>query len=72
MQGIVDAGVTWQSEAVFQQQMVILLSISRFLPLTTAPRSMLGAKVKHAPHPRAAAAWLTFIRSPKSIATLRR
>ena len=44
MQGIVDAGVTWQHLAI--------------PPADNSTEIYVGAKVKHAPHPRAAAAWL--------------
>ena len=73
MQGLVDAGVTWQSEAMFQEQAGITrspMSIFRHRQNTTAIYA--GAMVKGAAHPEAAKAWLAFIRSPQSLAIFER
>jgi hypothetical protein len=40
MQGIVDAGVTWQSEAVFQEQVGNPIERVEIQTLTTAPEYM--------------------------------
>jgi len=71
MQGIVDAGVTWQSEAVFQQQVGNPIEHVDIPAADNTTGVYAGAKVKRAPHPQAAAAWLKFIRSAKSISIFR-
>ncbi len=68
MQHLVAAGVTWKSEAIFQE--MIGNPISRIdIPAelnTTAQYS--AAMVAGAPHPAAAQAWLQFIRSDQAFA----
>ena len=71
MQGIVDAGVTWQSEAVFQEQVGNPIERVDIPAADNTTGVYAGAKVKRAPHPQAAAAWLKFIRSAKSISIFR-
>jgi ABC-type molybdate transport system substrate-binding protein len=72
MQGIVDAGVTWQSEAIFQEQIGHPIEHVDIPAGDNMTGVYAGAKVKRAPHPQAAAVWLKFIRSPKAIAIFRR
>jgi ABC-type molybdate transport system substrate-binding protein len=72
MQGIVDAGVTWQSEAIFQEQIGHPIEHVDIPPGDNTTGVYAGAKVKRAPHPQAAASWLKFIRSPKAIAIFQR
>ncbi len=64
MQGLVVAGVTWKSEAIFQKQIGHPIS---YVPIpsrynTTAIYA--GAVVRNAQHPKAAMEWLQFLRSP--------
>jgi molybdate transport system substrate-binding protein len=72
MQGIVDAGVTWQSEAIFQEQAGHAIAQ---VPVPSADNSTAiyaGAEVKGATHSAAAKAWLAFIRSPSALAIFER
>jgi ABC-type molybdate transport system substrate-binding protein len=72
MQGIVDAGVTWNSEAVFQEQIGHPIESVDLPPAENTTGIYAGAMVKHAPHPQAAKAWLGFIRSPEALAIFAR
>ena len=63
MQGLVAAGVTWKSEAIFQEKIGHPIS---YVPIpakynTTAIYA--GAVVRQARHPRAAMEWLKFLQS---------
>jgi ABC-type molybdate transport system substrate-binding protein len=67
MQGLVQAGVTWKSEAVFQEQVghpigYLLIPADEN---TTAVYS--AAMVKGSAHPRAAQQWLEFLRSATAL-----
>jgi molybdate transport system substrate-binding protein len=67
MQGCADAGVTWQSEAAFQEQAgnpIEQVAIPDDLNVTA---TYAGAEVKGASHPQAAKAWLEFIRSHEAL-----
>jgi len=68
MQGKAQAGVTWQSEAVFQEQAGHPISHVDIPAADNATAIYAGAVVKHAPHPQAAQQWLDFIRSPEGLA----
>ncbi len=68
MQGIVDAGVTWQSEAVFQEQAGHPIEQVDIPPAENTTATYAGAVVKGAAHPDAARAWLDFTRSPEALA----
>ncbi|NNM86502.1 MAG: extracellular solute-binding protein [Phycisphaerales bacterium] len=64
MQGLVDAGITWKSEAIFQEQAGHPIS---YVPIpeslnTTAVYA--AAVVKGAAHRRTAGLWLEFLTSP--------
>ncbi|WP_104519042.1 molybdate ABC transporter substrate-binding protein, partial [Rhodopila globiformis] len=72
MQGIVDAGVTWQSEAIFQEQAGHPISHIVIPAAQNATAIYAGAVVKGAPHPDAARLWLDFIRSPQALAIFAR
>ncbi|MHB8743932.1 MAG: substrate-binding domain-containing protein, partial [Sulfuricaulis sp.] len=68
MQGLVDAGVTWKSEAIFQEQVGHPIS---YVPIpadqnTTAIYA--AAVVKGASHPQAGKLWVAFLRSPTALA----
>jgi molybdate transport system substrate-binding protein len=67
MQGRVDAGVTWQSEAEFQEQAGHPISHVVIPAADNATAIYAGAAVKDAPHPDAARTWLDFIRSPEAL-----
>lgn len=72
MQGVAQAGVTWQSEAIFQEQAghpITHVAIPREQNSTAI---YAGAMVKDAPHPEAARIWLDFIRSPAALAIFAR
>ncbi|MEO7114871.1 MAG: substrate-binding domain-containing protein [Caldimonas sp.] len=72
MQGKVDAGVTWQSEVVFQQQSGHPIEAVTIADDQNTTAVYAGAAVKGSAHPQAAADWLTFIRSPDSLAIFSR
>ncbi|MDR3535458.1 MAG: substrate-binding domain-containing protein [Acetobacteraceae bacterium] len=67
MQGVVDAGITWQSEAMFQEQAGHPIEHVAIPDGDNATAIYAGAEVKGAPHPVAAKAWLDFIRSPDAL-----
>ena len=67
MQGLADAGVTWQSEAVFQEQAGHPIANVAIPHADNATAIYAGAAVKGAAHPAAAKAWLDFIRSPAAL-----
>jgi molybdate transport system substrate-binding protein len=72
MQQRAQAGVTWQSEAIFQEQVgnpISHIDIP-FAQNTTAIYA--GAEVKGAPHPDAARLWLSFIHSPTALSIFER
>ncbi len=67
MQGCVDAGVTWQSEALFEQQVGNPIEQVAIPAAQNVTAIYAGAQVKGAPHPKAAKAWLEFIHSPAAL-----
>lgn len=67
MQGVADAGVTWQSEAMFQEQAGHAIEHVAIPDRDNATAIYAGAQVKGAAHPEAAKAWLAFIRSPEAL-----
>jgi len=67
MQGVADAGVTWQSEAIFQEQAGHPIDTVAIPPEDKATAIYAGALIKGAAHPQAARAWLSFIRSPDAL-----
>nr|WP_186049117.1 substrate-binding domain-containing protein [Burkholderia gladioli] len=72
IQGKVQAGVTWQSEAVFQEQVGHPISHVD-IPAADNTTAVYAAGVTaHAPHPQAARRWLDFIRSPQALAIFER
>ena len=64
MQGRGDAGVTWQSEALFQEQAGHPIEHVAIPDSVNSTAIYAGAEVAGAPHPQAARDWLAFIRSP--------
>jgi ABC-type molybdate transport system substrate-binding protein len=67
MQGKVQAGVTWQSEAVFQEQAGHPIETVDIPAAQNTTAIYAAAAVKGAPHPEAASRWLDFIRSPEAL-----
>ncbi len=67
MQGIAEAGVTWQSEAMFQEQAGHPITHVDIPAKDNATAIYGGAMVKSAAHPEAARAWLAFIVSPTAL-----
>ena len=72
MQGRADAGVTWKSEAIFQEQAGHPIS---HIPIPAKDNTIAiyaAAMVKDAAHPQAAKQWLDFLVSPKALALFER
>ncbi len=67
MQGYVDAGVTWKSEALFQEQAGHQISHVDVPDEDNMTAIYAGALVKNAAHGDAAEAWLEFIHSPEAL-----
>jgi molybdate transport system substrate-binding protein len=67
MQRRADAGVTWKSEAIFQEQVHNPITHIDIPESVNATGIYAGAAVKGAAHPAAAQAWLSFIRSPQAL-----
>lgn len=72
MQGRADAGVTWQSEALFQEQAGHSIGHVDIPDAQNSTAIYAGAMVKDAPHPDAAKLWLDFIHSPPALAIFKR
>jgi molybdate transport system substrate-binding protein len=72
MQDKVDAGVTWQSEAIFQEQVGNPISHVDIPDTENTTAIYAGAEVAGAAHPQAARAWLDFIHSPEALAIFER
>src|SRR5271156_6083887 len=67
MQGKVQAGVTWQSEAMFQEQAGHPVEAVDIPAAQNTTAIYAAAAVKGAPHPEAASRWLDFIHSPEAL-----
>jgi molybdate transport system substrate-binding protein len=63
MEGLGQAGVTWTSEAIFQEQAGHKIAHVAISAADNTTAIYAAALVKHAAHPEAAKAWLAFIRS---------
>jgi ABC-type molybdate transport system substrate-binding protein len=72
MQDAADAGVTWQSEAIFQEQIGNPIEHVDIPDTQNTTAIYAGAEVAAAQHPEAARVWLDFIRSPESLAIFER
>ena len=70
MQGLVQAGVTWTSEAIFQEQQGHPIAHVAIPADQNTTAIYSAAMVRGAPHAEAARAWLTFIRSDAAFAAL--
>ena len=67
MQGLADAGITWKSEAIFQESIGNPIAD---IPIPAAQNTTAiyaGAMIRGALHPAAAKAWLAFIHSPTAL-----
>jgi len=71
MQGRADAGVTWRSEALFQEQAGHPIEHVDIPPALNTTGIYAGAVVKGAAHGDAAKAWLAFLTSPDAMAIFR-
>ncbi len=72
MQGLVQAGVTWQSEALFQEQAGHPITHVDIPDGQNSTAIYAGAMVKGAAHPEAARLWLAFIHSGSALAIFER
>ena len=68
MQGKADAGVTWKSEALFQEQAGNPIAHVSIPAAQNATAVYAAGVLKEAPHPRAARAWIEFLQSPQALA----
>jgi molybdate transport system substrate-binding protein len=72
MQGRAQAGVTWQSEARFQEQIGNPITHVDIPSAQNTTAIYAGAAVKGAAHPDAARLWLSFVSSPKALSIFER
>jgi molybdate transport system substrate-binding protein len=72
MQGRAEAGVTWQSEAIFQEQVGNPITHVNIPSAQNTTAVYAGAEVKGAAHPEAARLWLSFIRSSTALSIFER
>jgi molybdenum ABC transporter molybdate-binding protein len=72
MQGKADAGVTWQSEAMFQEQVGNPISHVDIPDAHNATGIYAAAVVKGARHPGAAKKWIAFLKSPTALEIFKR
>ena len=72
MQGRADAGVTWQSEAMFQEQAGNPITHVDIPASQNTTAIYAGAEVKGAAHKEAAKLWLSFIHSPQALSIFER
>ncbi|HET9329337.1 MAG TPA: substrate-binding domain-containing protein [Steroidobacteraceae bacterium] len=68
MQCKAQAGVTWKSEAIFQEEIGHPIEHVDIPEAHNTTGVYAGAVVKNAPHAQAAQQWLDFIRSPEALA----
>jgi molybdate transport system substrate-binding protein len=67
MQGRAEAGVTWRSEAIFQEQVGNAIEHVDIPDAQNTTGIYAGGVVKNAAHKEAAQKWLAFLRSPEGI-----
>ena len=67
MQGLGDAGITWKSEAIFQEQAGHPISHVDIPAKYNTTAVYAAALVKGAPHPAAGRLWIEFLRSPTAL-----
>ncbi len=70
MQDKVDAGVTWQSEIVFQRQIGHPIEAVAIPAAQNTVESYSAAAVAAAPHADAARDWLAFLQTPEALAVM--
>ncbi len=69
MMGKADAGVTWASEAIFQEKHAgNPISFVKIAPEHNSTAIYAAGVMKDAPNPEAAKAWVSFLKSPKALA----
>ena len=67
MQGLADAGVTWKSEAIFQEQSGHPISNIPIPAKDNTTAIYASAVTRGAPHPKWAKDWVNFLRSPVAL-----
>ena len=67
MQGRADAGVTWRSEVIFQEQVGNPIEHVDIPAAQNTTAIYAGGVVKDAAHADAARKWLTFLKSPEAV-----
>jgi len=67
MQGLADAGVTWKSEAIFQEQVGHPIANIPIPAKDNTTAIYAAAVVKGAPHPKWAEDWVNFLKSPTAL-----
>lgn len=72
MQGRAQAGVTWQSEAAFEEQAGNPITRVDIPAAQNTTAIYAGAEVRNAPHPEAARLWLSFVRSRAALSIFER
>lgn len=72
MLGKADAGVTWKSEAVFQNQIGNPIDFVLIPDSENATGTYGAAQIKDARHPKAAQEWIAFLHSPTALAIFER
>ena len=72
MSGKVDAGVTWASEVRFQESIGNPIQGVAIPPSHNVTAIYAGGVMKNAPHPKVAAEWLAFLKTPQAQAMYHR
>jgi molybdenum ABC transporter molybdate-binding protein len=67
MKGMADAGVTWKSEAIFQEKAGNPISFVAIPAEHNSTAIYAAGVLKDAPNPAAAKAWVDFLKSPKAL-----
>ena len=67
MKGLADAGVTWKSEAIFQEKAGNPISFVAIPAEHNATAIYAAGVLKDAPNAEAAKAWVDFLKSPKAL-----
>lgn len=67
MQGLADAGVTWKSEAIFQEQVGHPIGNIAIPDNQNTTAIYASALVRGAAHPKAGKEWVAFLRSPAAL-----
>jgi ABC-type molybdate transport system substrate-binding protein len=70
MQHLVEAGVTWKSEAIFQEEIGNPIGHVDIPPAHNTTANYSAAMVPNAPHPEASRAWLAFVASDEAFKIL--